>query len=43
MGAAAFLMASNTGIPYAQVALASLAPAVLCYAALFLQGEALGR
>src|SRR5690606_15627269 len=39
----AFLMANATGIPYAQVALASLLPALLCYGALFLQGEALGR
>jgi TRAP transporter 4TM/12TM fusion protein len=43
MGAAAFLMATATGIPYPQIALASLAPALLCYLALFLQGEAVGR
>lgn len=43
MGAAAFLMANATGIAYPQIALASLAPALLCYLALFMQGEAVGR
>lgn len=43
MGAAAFLMANATGIPYAQIAMAAAVPALLCYGALFLQGEALGR
>lgn len=35
MGAAAFLMAEITGIPYAQIALASLIPAALYFVCLF--------
>jgi TRAP transporter 4TM/12TM fusion protein len=35
MGAGAFILATWTGIPYAQVALAALVPALLYYAALF--------
>lgn len=37
MGAAAFLMADFTSIPYSQVALAALGPAVLYYVAIFIQ------
>ena len=37
MGAAAFLMAEFTEIPYSQVALAALGPAVLYYVAIFIQ------
>ena len=37
MGAAAFLIAEYLQIPYAQVALAALVPAVLYYVALFIQ------
>ena len=37
MGAAAFLMADFTEIPYSQVALAALGPAVLYYVAIFIQ------
>ena len=37
MGAAAFVMAEFLGIPYAQVALAALLPALLYYLALFVQ------
>lgn len=36
MGAAAFLMASLTGIPYANIALSAIIPAILLYAMLFL-------
>ncbi|MCL2391268.1 MAG: TRAP transporter permease [Oscillospiraceae bacterium] len=35
MGAAAFLMAEITGIPYAQIALAALIPALLYFACIF--------
>jgi TRAP transporter 4TM/12TM fusion protein len=35
MGAGAFILATWTGIPYAQVALAAIVPALLYYAALF--------
>jgi TRAP transporter 4TM/12TM fusion protein len=35
MGAGAFILATWTGIPYAQVALAAVVPALLYYAALF--------
>lgn len=41
MGAAAFLMAEYLGIPYAQVALAALVPALLFYVALFVQVDLL--
>ncbi len=37
MGAAAFLMAEFLGVPYAQVALAAVIPALLYYACLFFQ------
>jgi TRAP transporter 4TM/12TM fusion protein len=37
MGVAAFIMANFLGIPYAQVALAALLPAVMYYLALFVQ------
>jgi TRAP transporter 4TM/12TM fusion protein len=37
MGAAAFVMAEFLGMPYAQVALAALVPALLYYLALFVQ------
>lgn len=37
MGAAAFVMAEFLGLPYAQVALAALVPAILYYLALFVQ------
>ncbi|MBI2361609.1 MAG: TRAP transporter fused permease subunit [Deltaproteobacteria bacterium] len=37
MGAAAFLMATFLGIPYAQVAIAALLPAILYYLAVFIQ------
>ena len=37
MGAAAFVMAEFLGLPYAQVALAALLPALLYYVALFVQ------
>ena len=37
MGAAAFLMADFTEIPYSQVALAALGPALLYYIAIFIQ------
>ncbi len=39
MGAAAFLMAEFLSIPYSQVALAALVPAILYYAALFLLAD----
>ena len=35
LGAAAFIVAANTGVPYARVALASLIPAVLYFGGLF--------
>ena len=35
LGAAAFIVAANTGVPYAKVALASLIPAVLYFGGLF--------
>ena len=41
MGAAAFLIAEYLQIPYAQVALAALVPAVLYYVALFIQVDLL--
>jgi TRAP transporter 4TM/12TM fusion protein len=37
MGAAAFLMATFLGIPYAQVAISAIIPAVLYYLAVFIQ------
>jgi TRAP transporter 4TM/12TM fusion protein len=37
MGAAAFLMAENLQVPYAQVALAALVPALLFYVSVFVQ------
>ena len=43
MGAAAFLMANVTGISYTHIALAAVAPALLCYIVLFLQAERLGQ
>ncbi|GIX14586.1 MAG: hypothetical protein KatS3mg118_2545 [Paracoccaceae bacterium] len=39
MGAAAFLMAEFLGMPYRELALAALAPALLFYLALFLQAD----
>lgn len=41
MGAAAFLIAEYLGIPYAEVALAAVVPAVLYYVALFIQVDLL--
>jgi TRAP transporter 4TM/12TM fusion protein len=41
MGAAAFLIAEYLAIPYAEVALAALVPAVLYYVALFIQVDLL--
>ena len=41
MGAAAFLIAEYLGIPYAEVALAALVPAILYYIALFIQVDLL--
>jgi TRAP transporter 4TM/12TM fusion protein len=41
MGAAAFLIAEYLSIPYAEVALAALVPAVLYYVALFIQVDLL--
>ncbi len=41
MGAAAFLIAEYLGIPYADVALAALVPAILYYVALFIQVDLL--
>jgi TRAP transporter 4TM/12TM fusion protein len=41
MGAAAFLIAEYLAIPYAQVALAALVPALLYYVALFIQVDLL--
>ncbi|MBI2361040.1 MAG: TRAP transporter permease [Deltaproteobacteria bacterium] len=41
MGAAAFLIAEYLAIPYAQVALAALMPAILYYVALFIQVDLL--
>ena len=41
MGAAAFLIAEYLSIPYAQVALAALVPAILYYVALFIQVDLL--
>ncbi len=37
MGAAAFIMANNLGVPYSDVALAALVPALLFYACVFAQ------
>lgn len=37
MGAAAFIMAEYTGIPYAEIALAALIPALLYYVPIYLQ------
>jgi TRAP transporter 4TM/12TM fusion protein len=37
MGAAAFIMATFVGVPYAQVALAAVVPALLYYIAVFMQ------
>lgn len=37
MGSAAFIMAEFTGIPYAEIALAAIVPALLYYACIFLQ------
>lgn len=39
MGIAAFVMADNLGIPYSEVALAALIPAVLLYFTLFLSSD----
>jgi TRAP transporter 4TM/12TM fusion protein len=41
MGAAAFLIAEYLGIPYAQVAIAALVPAILYYVTLFIQVDLL--
>jgi TRAP transporter 4TM/12TM fusion protein len=41
MGAAAFLIAEYLGIPYAEVALAALVPAILYYVTLFIQVDLL--
>jgi TRAP transporter 4TM/12TM fusion protein len=39
MGAAAFIMAELLGVPYSQVAIAAALPAILYYAALFIQAD----
>jgi TRAP transporter 4TM/12TM fusion protein len=39
MGAAAFIMAELIGVPYSQVAMAAALPALLYYAALFIQAD----
>lgn len=43
MGAAAFIMADLTGMPYASIALAAAVPALLCFAVMFHQGTWLGH
>ncbi|MEQ8447685.1 MAG: TRAP transporter fused permease subunit [Pelagibacterium sp.] len=43
MGIAAFLIAENLGIPFAQVALAALLPAVIFYLVLFLSSDLAAR
>ena len=37
MGAAAFIMATFIGVPYAKIALAAAIPAILYYLAVFIQ------
>jgi TRAP transporter 4TM/12TM fusion protein len=39
MGAAAFIMAELLGIPYSQIAIAAIIPAVLYYVALYIQSD----
>lgn len=43
MGTAAFLMAEFTGIPYAEIALAALLPALLFYFVLLLEAHRIGK
>lgn len=43
MGAAAFIMADLTGIPYGSIALAAAVPALICFALMFHQATWLGR
>jgi TRAP transporter 4TM/12TM fusion protein len=43
MGAAAFLMADVTGIPYGEIALAAAIPGLICIVVMVQQGEALAR
>jgi len=43
LGAAAFLMADLTGIPYGQIALAAVLPAAICYVTMLHQGTWIGR
>lgn len=43
MGAAAFIMADLTGMPYASIALAAAVPAILCFGVMFHQGTWLGN
>jgi TRAP transporter 4TM/12TM fusion protein len=43
LGAAAFLMADLTGIPYGQIALATALPAAICYITMLHQGTWIGR
>jgi TRAP transporter 4TM/12TM fusion protein len=43
MGAAAFIMADLTGIPYGSIALAAAVPALICFVLMFHQATWLGR
>jgi TRAP-type uncharacterized transport system fused permease subunit len=43
MGAAAFLMADVSGIPYGSIALAAVVPAVICYILMLQQATRFGR
>lgn len=43
MGAAAFIMADLTGMPYGAIALAAAVPALICFAVMFHQGTWLGH
>lgn len=43
MGAAAFIMADLTGIPYGSIALAAAVPALICFTVMFHQATWLGR
>lgn len=43
MGTAAFMMASITGIPYGEIAVAAVAPALIVFWVMFLQSHRLGQ
>jgi TRAP transporter 4TM/12TM fusion protein len=43
MGAAAFLMADISGIPYGKIAIAAAIPAAICYVIMLLQASRFGR